>query len=82
MNRHLFGKNLCRCFPTKLNIFLINTIDNLKNRCHFKIILDHAVFQILFESTFSLKLSLLVNSFIRCQSLLFHLIQQGGNISK
>ena len=32
---------------------------NLKNRCHSKIILGHAVFQLLFESNFSLQLSFL-----------------------
>ena len=26
--------------------------DNLKNRCHSKIILGHTIFQLLFESTF------------------------------
>ena len=39
--------------------------DNLKNICHSKIILGHAVLQLLFESAFSLKLSLLLNSSIR-----------------
>ena len=63
MNRHLLGKNLI--FPTKLNIFHTNPNDNLKNRCHSKIILGHAAFQLLFESTFSLKLSLLLNRSIR-----------------
>ena len=58
MNGHPLGKNL-RCFPTKLKIFITNPHNNLKNRCHPKIILGHAVFQLLFESTFSLKLSLL-----------------------
>ena len=37
-----------------------NPNDNLKNRCHSKIILGHAVFQLLFESNFSLQLSLLL----------------------
>ena len=67
------------CFPTKLNIFHTNPKDNLTKRCHSKIILGHAVFQLLFESTFSLKLSLLLNSSIRWQWLLFHLIKGRGN---
>ena len=49
--------------------------DNLKNRCHSKIILGHAVFKLLFESTFSLKLSLLLTSSIRW---LFYLIEARG----
>ena len=50
--------------------------DNLKNRCHSKIILGHAVFQLLFESNSSLQLSLLLNSSIRWQWL--HLIKARG----
>ena len=38
MNGHFLGKKL-RCFPTKLNIFHTNLNDNLKNRCHSKIII-------------------------------------------
>ena len=64
MNKHLFVKNL-RCFPTKLSIFLTNPNDSLKNSSHSKIILGHAVFQLLFESTFSLNLWLL-----------FHLVKE------
>ena len=54
MNRHLLDKSL-DVFPqnSKLKIVLINLNDNLKNRCHSKINLDHAVFPLLFESTFS-----------------------------
>ena len=44
--------------------------DNLKNRCHSKIILGHTIFQLLFESNFSSQLSLLLNSFISWQWLL------------
>ena len=51
MNRHLLGKKL-RCIPTKLNIFLANPNENLKNKCHYKIIFGHAVIQLLFKSTF------------------------------
>ena len=61
MNGHLFGKNL-DVVPQKLNIFLIDPNDNLKNICHCKIILGHEVFQLLPESTFSVKLSLVLNS--------------------
>ena len=57
MNRHLLGKNL--------DVFHTNPNDNLKNRCYSKIILGHAVFELLFESNFSLQLSLLLNSSIR-----------------
>ena len=64
MNRHLLGKNF-DVFPKKINIFHTIPKDNLKNRCHSKIILGHAVFQLFFESTFFLKLSLLLNSSIR-----------------
>ena len=64
-----------RCFPTKLNIFLTNPNDNFKNRCHSKRIHRHAVFQLLFESNFSLKLCFLLNNSIRLQWLLFHLIK-------
>ena len=39
--------------------------DNLKNRFQCKIILGHAVLQLLFQSIFSLQLSLLLNSSIR-----------------
>ena len=74
MNRRLLGKNLYRCFPTKLNIFLTNPNDNHKNRCHSKIILGHEVFQLPFPSN----LPLLLNSSVRCQWLLFHLIQARG----
>ena len=65
--RHLLGKNL-RCFPTKLNIFHTNPNDNLKNRCHSKIILGHAVLQLFFESTFPLKLSFHLKSSITCMA--------------
>ena len=64
MNRHLLGKNF-NVFPQNSKNFLANPNDNLKNRCHSKIILGHAVFQLLFESNFSLKLSLLLNILIR-----------------
>ena len=60
LNRHLWLK--LRCFPTKLKIFLTNPNDNI--RCNSKIILAHTVFQLLFKSAFSLKLSLLLNNFI------------------
>ena len=46
-----FGLKL-RCFPTKLNIFHTNSNDNLKNRCHSKIILGHAVLVRFFLATF------------------------------
>ena len=65
MNKKLLGKNLLRCFSTKLNIFYANPNDNLENRCRSKVILDHAIFQLLFESNFSLQPSLLLNSSIR-----------------
>ena len=57
MNRYLLGKSLYRRFPTKLKIFLTNPNDDHKNRCHSKITLGHAVFQLLFflETFFSLK---------------------------
>ena len=42
MNRHLLGKSILHTNPN----------DNLKNRCHAKIILGHAGFQLLFESIF------------------------------
>ena len=45
------------CFPTKRKSFLINSSDNVKSRCHFKIILSHSVFQLLSESNFSLEFS-------------------------
>ena len=77
IKRHIFLVKI-RYFSTKLNIFLTNPNDNLKNRCHSKIILGHAVFQLLFESNFSLQLSLLLNSSIRWQWLLFHLIKARG----
>ena len=61
MNRHLLDKNE-DVFPQNSTFF----IHNLKNRrCHSKIIFGHASFQLLFESTFSLKLSLLLDSSIR-----------------
>ena len=62
MNRHLLGKNLR--FLTKLKLFLANRNDNLKNRCHSKIILGYAIFQLLSESTFSFKLHLLLDNSI------------------
>ena len=62
MNRHLLGKN-SDTFPQNPN-FLANHNANLKNRCQSKIILGHAVFQWLSKSTFSLKLSLLLNNSI------------------
>ena len=64
MNKHLLSKNLYRYLPTKVNIFPTNPNDNLKNRRHSKIIFGHAVFKLLFEPTFSLKLYLLLNSSI------------------
>ena len=75
--RTSFGQKLRR-FPTKLNIFHTNSNNNLKNRCHPKIILGHAVFHLLFESTFSLKVSLVLNSSIRLQRLLYHQIKARG----
>ena len=66
MNRHLLGKN----FPTKSNIFHTNPNNNLKNRCHSKIILGHAVFKLLFESNFVLaffvKFNLMTVAIISC----------------
>ena len=43
-----------------------------------KIILGHAVFNYLFESTFSLEVSLVLNSSIRLQWLLYHQIKARG----
>ena len=60
MNRHLLGKNL-NVFH---KIFITNHNDNLKNRYHFKLIVDYATFQLLSESTCFLKFSLLLNNFI------------------
>ena len=48
-----------------MNIFHAHPNDNLRNRCHYKIILGHVVFQVLFESNFFLQISLLLNSPIR-----------------
>ena len=62
MNRHLLGKNLDVFLQ---NIFHTNPNNDLKNRCHSKITLGHAVFQLLFESNFSLQFFLLLNSSIR-----------------
>ena len=45
INRHFWGK--LKCFPAKIKIFLPNPNDNLKNRCHSKIVLGHAVFLVL-----------------------------------
>ena len=56
MIRHLLGKNLKN--------FLTNTKDNLKTRCHSKMILGHTVFKLLSASIFSLKLSLQLNNSI------------------
>ena len=52
--------------------------DSLINRCHSKMILGHAVFQLLSGSTFSLKLSLLLNNSISWKWLLFCLIKAKG----
>ena len=52
------------CFITKLKISVTNPNDNLKNRCHSKIILGYTVFQLFSESTFCLKLFLLLNNSI------------------
>ena len=71
-------KTFSLCIPTKLKIFYANPNDNLKNRCYSKIILGHAVFQLLFESNFSWQHFLLLNSCIRWQWLLFHLIKARG----
>ena len=56
MIRHLLGKNLKN--------FLTNTKDNLKTRCHSKMILGHTVFKLSSASIFSLKLPLLLNNSI------------------
>ena len=60
---HLNEKSLAKIwmFSHKLNFFLKNPNGKLKDRCLSKIILDHAVFELLSESTFSLKISLLLN---------------------
>ena len=59
----LFFFLLCE---VKLGILFFTYFNNnIKNRCQSKIILGHAVFQLLFESKFSLQLSLLLNSSIR-----------------
>ena len=61
MNRHFLGKNL-DAFPQNSKLF--SQILVIKNRYHFKLILGHAAFQLLSESIFSLKFSLLLNNFI------------------
>ena len=43
MNRHLLDKNL-DVFPQNSTFFHTNLNDNLKNRCHPKILLGHGVF--------------------------------------
>ena len=48
MNSHLLDKNL-NVFLQSSTFFHANPNYNLKNRCHSKIILGHAVFQLLFE---------------------------------
>ena len=57
-SRPLSGKTL----DVLPQIFLTNSNDS--NRCHSKIDLGHAVFQLLSGSTFSLKLTLLLNNLI------------------
>ena len=57
---------------TKLKLMIILKIDvNLKSF----LAIQFQLFQLLFESTFSLKFSLLLNSSIRWRWLLFHLIK-------
>ena len=62
-------------FWVKTWIFLTNPKDNLKARCHSKMILGHTIFKLLSVSIFSLKLPLLWNNSISWQWLLFHLIK-------
>lgn len=50
----------------------------LKNRCNSKIILGHAGCQLLSESTFPMKVLLLLNNFSSWQWLLFNLIKTRG----
>ena len=63
-----------------LSGYYTNPNDNFENRCHSKIILGHVVFQLLFESKFSLQLPLLLNSSIRWQWILFNLIKVSNSI--
>ena len=60
MNMHLLGKNFD--VFTQNSTFFIQILKIIKNRCHSKIIPGHAVFQLLLESTFSLKHFLLLNN--------------------
>ena len=50
----------------------------LKNKCHSKIILGHASCPLLSESTFPMKVLLLLNNFSSRQWLLFNLIKTRG----
>ena len=81
MNRHLLAKNL-NVFSQNSKMFLQILMIILKNRCHSKIILGVAVFQLLSESTYSLKLSFLLNNSIRSHWLPFDLIVTWGKIIK
>ena len=60
MNMHLLGKNFD--VFTQNSTFFIQILKIIKNRCHSKTIPGHVVFQLLLESTFSLKLFLLLNN--------------------
>ena len=51
-------------FSHKTQKFSSNLNDNRKHRYHFKLILGHAAFQLLSESTSSLNFSLLLNIFL------------------
>lgn len=61
-NKHKISGSKFGYFPTKLKNFLIKILMIiLKCRCHSKLILGLAVFQLLSELAFSLKLSLFLN---------------------
>ena len=51
MNRQLLDENF-GIFPQNSKIFLQILVAIVKSRCHFKLSLGHAVFQLLPESTF------------------------------
>ena len=62
-NRHLLVKNL-DAFPKNSKNFLTNPNTILTIDVTLKIIFDHAVFQLLSESAFSLEILLLLNNSI------------------
>ena len=76
MNRHVLGKNL-DVFPQKSKIFLHILMIILKIDVTLKSFSAMQFFNFC-KLNFSLKLSLLLNNFIRVQSLLFDLIETRG----